>query len=386
MHHLDAEGNYLCDLARAWAGKVPGTVPPAAALDPDRFLRQLASQPAMQTLVPHLDPMVLPVQERTRLDQAVEVARRRTTFMLLELERVLPALGEIGCRPVVLKGASLALTVYDRPEDRWFVDIDLLVRRDELPAVYAALERLGYRFARTVNPARYYEDYHFHRIFISNQGVCIEVHWAVTLPQSVYAYDPELFWRTAVEIPLGEGSFLAPGAVDQINHGVLQAIAGGFGDLRRVLDLHLLDQHLDPEERSVLCARAQAGNFATGLWLHYHLREALLGEPIPPTVQRLCHPGPRLAEFIDRLDVLTHCLGQNGYHDLTYTYLMHWLCVPAQYRSREFRKFFFPDPGGLMEARLGGDGAPGLWPRTRLTLERMVMAARLCGRLARSTI
>lgn len=69
--------------------------------------------------------------------------------------------------------------------------------------------------------------------------------------------------------------------MDQVLHGFLQSIAGGFGDLRRILDLHRLEASLSNQEHDVLIRRTRAANLGTGLWLHSRLREKLLGATIP---------------------------------------------------------------------------------------------------------
>jgi hypothetical protein len=386
MMRLDSETGYLRELARAWAHGAASTVPAPRDLDGERFLYLFSGQPALPTLRPYLDPSALSPAALDRLDLAVEVARRRTTVLLLELERLLPALAERRCRPVVLKGASLALMVYARPEDRWFIDLDLLVERDDLDAVYAALERLGYRFADTVYPARYYEAHHFHRILVSQQGVCVEVHWAVTMPASVYTYDLEALRRDSVEIPLGAADFLAPGALDQILHGVLQSIAGGFGDLRRVLDLHLLDARLDADERRLLSARALNGNLATGLWLQYRLREQFFDLPIPAEVEAVCRPGPGLVRVLERLEIAAACLDRPSVRGQEHSQLLHWLCTPAGRRSGEVRRYLFPDQKGLIEGGFAWGARVDPWRRGRLQLERLLQTARMLGRLTRAAV
>lgn len=386
MREMRTETTYLSDLARAWASGVQGPVPAPPGLDADAFMRLFSRQPVLQTLVGCLDRSVLSAENCSRLDQDVEVARRRTVMLLLELERVLPALAEIGCRPVVLKGASLALTVYDRPEDRWFVDLDLLVPPEQLPAVYDALQRLGYGFSETAAAGELYDRYHFHRIMVSNQGVCLEVHWAVTLPGSVYSHDIDALVNSAVEIPLGVSSFLAPGTVDQILHGVLQSIADGFGDLRRLLDLHLLDARLTDEEREVLCVRARESNLATGLWLHYVLREQILGMEIPDFIHRLCSSEASRAHTVDQLGVAEACLNSRASRDRSYANLMHWLCVPRHLRGREVRRFIFPDMGGLVNSGLCRNGPLPTWRRWRLAAVRTLVTGRLMGEWARASI
>lgn len=385
MIDLDTERGYLRDLVRAWAREENAVVPSPPDLDSDRFLCLLAVQPALPTFAHLVDPRALRPQEHAQQAKAVEIARRRTTVMMLELERVLPALAECGCRPVVLKGASLALMAYARPEDRWFIDLDILVERDELPGIYAALRRVGYRFHDTVHPARYYEDHHFHRILVSNQGVCIEVHWALTMPASAYTYDLDALRCDSIEIPLGTASFLAPSAVDQILHGVLQSIAGGFGDLRRVLDLHLLDARLDESERREVCERARSSNLLTGLWLQYRLRELILEQPIPPAIETLCRPAPRLVRLFDRLDVAGHCLDAYSRTIEGYDYMLHCLCLPPSLRTREIYRYLFPDEGGLLEAGLGRDGRTSIRRRARLHLSRLRATVRLLAWMARAS-
>jgi hypothetical protein len=342
---------YLGELVRAWAAGVTQPVPPPRGLDRARFLGRFAGEPAATTLATLVHPDAVPAADREHCQKALNRARQRTTVLLLELERVLPVLAEAGCRPVVLKGAALSLGLYPRPEDRWFIDLDILLTSAELPAAYRALEKIGYRFASTPLPAWYYENHHFHRILRSAQGVPLEAHWALTLPASSYSFDLEALRRDAIVLPLGRGELIAPSHVDQVLHGVLQSIAGGFTDLRRVLDLHLLDGRLSAVDRERLAARAQADHLETGLWLQYRLREELTGAAIPAPIATHCAPTPRVRFLLENLDVPGACLAQRA-HDPGYEQLLHLLCVPARRRPREIGRLLAPDAGGSLEAGL----------------------------------
>jgi len=386
MQTFAPETEYLCDLARAWSRGVVGTVPPAVDLDQDRFVRLLAGQPAMQALVRYLDPSVLTAEERAQMERAVDISRRRTTMMLLELERVLPGLAAVDCRPVVLKGASLALTVYDAPEDRWFVDLDLLVEPRHLSAVYGALEQLGYHFVGQPRIWRYYEKYHFHRVLMSTQGVCIEVHWAVTLPNSVYEFDVEVLRGSAQEVALGEVSLLAPQAVDQILHGVLQSIPAGYGDLRRILDLHRLDAVLDERQQQAMCERARGYNLSTGLWLQYQLRETILGPDIPAVVDQLCRPSSAVVRIFDGLDLAAGCLERNTTQGDGFERLIHWLCVPANTRAREVRRFVWPSEETHLEVEMRTGKPVTARQAVQLMMERLLTTGRAFKTLARASI
>jgi len=382
---LASEHEYLGDLARAWAAGVEATVPPPAGLDPAACAHLLANQPALQTLSRFVDPAAIPAAEREQFRVGVEVARRRTTLMLLELERILGPLTDAGCEPVALKGAPLALTVYRRPEDRWFMDLDVLVPLARRDTARQTLARLGYRLARPELAERYYRKHHFHDMLVSNQGVCVEVHWDITLARSAYSHDLAALRAGAETVALGAASLRVPGAADQVLHGVLQSIAGGFGDLRRILDLHLLDRRLDDAQREILARRAVAANLGTGLWLHYRLREDILGPQVPRAVERHCRPSPSLVRTFRKLDVVPITLGARPWPFEGFTTVLHWLCVPRHLRPREVRRYLLPGEADLLVAGIGVDGPVRPWQWARLSAERVLTLLRMAGRLARAT-
>jgi hypothetical protein len=386
MSILTPEVEYIGDLARAWARGVTGTVPPLAELDGDRFLRLLAGQPAMQTVARFVDRSVLPGAEVSRFDRAVEISRRRTTIMLLELERVLAALAEVGCQPVVLKGASLALTAYEAPEDRWFVDLDLLVPPEEQATVYDVLDRLGYRFSEPRHAVKYYQKYHFHRILTSNQGICIEVHWAVTLPRSIYRFDLDALRARAGKHPLGKLSLRAPHAVDQILHGVLQSIPSGYADLRRLLDLHRLDALIDDDDRHELCRQAADCRLRTGLWLQYRLRETVLGFEIPAVVERKCRPSPTLRRIFEGLDLTAGCLAHGTSRFDGFTELVHLLCTPPRQRARALGRFALPSEEMYLHAGLELGHLPSAIDMLLYLARRAVTTGRMTGHLIRAAV
>jgi hypothetical protein len=68
----------------------------------------------------------------------------RNARMAGDLVCILDALGSRGIRPILLKGAALALTAYPDPSLRPMGDLDLLVRGGEIAAAQDALIALGY--------------------------------------------------------------------------------------------------------------------------------------------------------------------------------------------------------------------------------------------------
>ncbi len=131
-----------------------------------------------------------------------EIANRtafRTLYLLQELGRQVARLKEAGIDVLVLKGAGLAVTVYRTIALRPMVDVDLLARREQVPALLDALAAAGYERAVEPRPGAALE--FENEIPLSKAGlepVRFDVHWS--LFDSLY-YQANLsldwFWQSA---------------------------------------------------------------------------------------------------------------------------------------------------------------------------------------------
>jgi hypothetical protein len=358
----------------------PPALPPA--VDGDRLVALIVNHRLAGALGPLVPPETLPAAAAARLDAARREARKRTTVLLLELERILPALAAIGAEPLVLKGAALALDVYRAPEQRWFVDLDILIRADRRSAALAALAKLGYRRHEAGEDPEFYARHHFHHILLGPQGACVELHWALTLPHSLYRYDLERLRAEAREITLDGGRIAIPSPVDHILHGSLQGVAEGFGNLRRIVDVGLLAARLDGRDRTRLVERAYASRLATALWQQFRLLERIGRIEPPRELAELRPAGGLRRRLLDSVLVdpwrLVAGSGVSGAH----VELIHWCCVPTRRdRVREIGRFFWPSDDDWFETA----HAPGIEPskrrRVRLVLSRLKQLTWLAGSL-----
>jgi hypothetical protein len=87
---------------------------------------------------------VLPAAVEARWRQVTFRYAGRNTLIAQELADVLQQLGGAGAPAIVLKGAALAVTVYEEPSLRPMTDLDLLLRRDDVPRALQALQAAGY--------------------------------------------------------------------------------------------------------------------------------------------------------------------------------------------------------------------------------------------------
>lgn len=341
---LNLELDYLTSLIRGYHRPGDAALPAPDGLDWERFLHLCFQHRVTGAVLPRIDRASAGAQMAEQLDGLQGQAGRETTMRLLFLESVLARLETIDCRPLVLKGAPLAVGYYHDPGERYMADLDLLVPRDRIEATCEALAGMGLTRARTQADPQYYRDHHFHWILSNQHGFVVEVHWSLTLPESIYRVDLAGIQERAREVALGGHMMRIPSPADLLLHIVGQCTAGGFGELRRAMDTALLLPRIPDRDELIRLARAQ--NQATALWALLRLTRRYTGVETDRDLLRELEPSPRTARLLDGLtDEMVFGRGPRA-HRAEVQELLHWLCVPSQHlRRRELGRYLAPGPG-----------------------------------------
>lgn len=103
----------------------------------------------------------------------------------IDLDEVLAALAAAGVEALVLKGSALAYDLYPAPELRPRSDTDLLIARDDLPKLRAAMLALGFEEHLSSGDEHGLRQAEFTRA----PGMVYDVHWSAT---NVPAFDAVL--------------------------------------------------------------------------------------------------------------------------------------------------------------------------------------------------
>ena len=197
-----------------------------AALDWDALLVEAEQQ----RVAPLLYHRLLTAQQLDQLPQnaakALHLAFHRqwgkNLVCLQTLEHVAGLLAAIGVRPIALKGAGLALTVYDELALRPMGDVDLLVAPEELrPALQHLLAHGGCAtHDEPFDGAYELVTHHVALLFPQVSQVVVELHhqWlSLTAQQASLVQMAELRAR-AQTAPVGRQSVDVLGAEDQVLH------------------------------------------------------------------------------------------------------------------------------------------------------------------------
>ena len=171
----------------------------------------------------------------------------RNIHMMHVLSRVAARFNAAGIPLLVLKGAALNLTLYDRADERPMGDLDLLIKPEHVEATFALLEELGcFRREPLVRedffPRFYYEvEYAAGSVY----PVKLDLHVRPFRPLRYSRLVPtDALWGRAEPVRIGQATVLVPSADDMLIHlAAHSAIHGNarpiwLQDVKRWADAH----------------------------------------------------------------------------------------------------------------------------------------------------
>lgn len=222
----------------------------------------------------------------------------RTARAYAELETVLRALGVAGVRAMLLKGAALARFTYEDAALRPFTDLDLLVRRDDVPAAAQAMRGAGYAAApehRTGTYEHCYFSPSWHRL-------PVDIHWRYAEPFHAIELDYAGLFARASLVQVGHEAALLPSPEDllvALSVHVVREMWESKPMLRYLCDAAetIRRQRVD-WDRLVACARASR-HIRAPLRLTLRATQALLDVEVPALVLEAIRP--RRGTPVDRL-------------------------------------------------------------------------------------
>jgi len=183
-------------------------------------------------------------QAREHLTWARTVGERHRQAVRFEVGEIRRALAGLDVPLILLKGAAYTLASLPPAPGRLFSDIDILVPRERLAEVEAALMLHGWAASgHDAYDQRYYREW-MHELppmqHVKRQSM-IDVHHAI-LPETAAARpDPALLRASAVAMA-GQGDLRVLAPVDMVLHSAVHLFYDGEFDhgLRDLVDIHRL--------------------------------------------------------------------------------------------------------------------------------------------------
>ena len=296
------------------AFRQPDSLISLSLADWDLLLRQARSANLLARLYVVLDERglleMVPPQPREHLEWSHATAERHTQAVHWEVSLIRKALAKAGVPIILLKGAAYVMASLPSARGRLFTDIDIMVPKDRLNEVEAALMLHGW--AATHHDAydqRYYRTW-MHELPPMRhvrRSTVIDVHHAI-LPETASIHpDPEKLRAAACALEEYEGLMvLAP--TDMVLHSAAHLFHDGEleNGLRDLVDIDSLLRHFGnlstfwPE----LVERAVELELTRPLFYALRYAENFLHTPIPAGTMeaaRVGRPDRFTLALMDRL-------------------------------------------------------------------------------------
>jgi len=165
---------------------------------------------------------LLPRQVMSELQVACYSVAARNIHYYRELSTILSSFQRLGIQVVILKGAALAKTLYPDMSLRPFVDIDLLIRDQDLDKAERELQFLGY--SMSFLKGEFHQGYvrRFDKHFLYSKdgliAVNIEIHTSLLPFICMQRLEADGFWARGVVFPIFENGGLVLSPEDMLLH------------------------------------------------------------------------------------------------------------------------------------------------------------------------
>ena len=320
-----------------------------------------------------------PAAQRKQLEDFLHGSRRRSGLLMLELVRLIPALEEAGCSPMVLKGPALAQTVYDSPEDRFFSDLDILIPAEQWVTASRTLSSFGYAPSKTDRREEYHARNHFHRRLVNKIGIRVELHWDLSRPAGYYRFDLESLYAASRTITAGGALIRVPSDNHQLLHAAAAGVADGFRDLRRIEDAAYLFKNGSLDLTTLVPAAREQG-LETLLWcLLITLRE-MSTVPVPQDLTDALAPDRFRQKCLLSLALGEADIDRSRHRPAGFGALVYWLCCPEAGTSHaKLLTYVFPNNERLLELGYTPDSMPTRLARIWTSIRTTVTVLKLTG-------
>jgi hypothetical protein len=217
-----------------------------------------------------------------------EQTANRNLFLTSQLLELLDVLKTHGIEAIPFKGPVLATALYQNVALRPFDDLDLFVRKTDIPKVSALLMERGYQplYRLTDTEAASYLESNCELCFVREAGrVYVDVHWGIAPEYFSVPFDPAQWWTRACAHLLGGKEVLTLSPEDLLLYLCIHGAKHSWERLLWLTDVTaLLQAHPDLQYGPVF-ERAASLRSSRMLGLGLALAKDLLGAALPVSVE-----------------------------------------------------------------------------------------------------
>ncbi|MGH7950078.1 MAG: nucleotidyltransferase domain-containing protein, partial [Candidatus Binataceae bacterium] len=246
-----------------------------------------------------IDELPIPADSTERMRAEHRGRALRSLALARELARLIRLLDAAAIPALAFKGPVLAIQVYGDVTMRQFMDLDLLIRKRDLPRVVEVLAQDGYRARRFTAGAR------DHGLFDSSEeeftkpgglGV-IDVHWLLSSPFFPYAPDAEAALARAITVNLDGTTVATLSPPDLLLFLGVHAAKHGWPALGAATDIAAVIRAYRDLDFDAVHEDAKRIGCRRMLLLSLLLAHDLADAPVPPRLLSAAHSDRAVARL-----------------------------------------------------------------------------------------
>ncbi len=240
----------------------------------------------------------IPPDEITYFNDVLLASKDSNLRLTWKLIECLDLLDKNGIDALTLKGPVLALQAYGDLNLRHFIDLDILVRRNDLPKAYQILARSGYTPTMIVDSRQLKflvnSDNHFSFI---RQGDTFELHWEIGPYENIHPLTQELVWQNLTTFRVYEKEIYTLSPENTIFYTSLHGAKHGWKQLKWIVDVAQLFCSYPENSWLTLFEQAQKFGLFRQLSLGLILAEDMVGISLPTRIHDLIRSDYRAREL-----------------------------------------------------------------------------------------
>ena len=309
QHELENELLLCCARTEA-SQKLAARIRELAASNPDwNYLALLARRHSITPLLyrqleRHASGLV-PPNYLAKLKLQYQENAARNTILTEELSRVIKLFSDAGIETIPYKGPVLALFAYGDLALRRFVDLDVIVRKSDVPRARDLLLKQGFTLAKSLTTAQQdllLRTQHNLQFARDERRLLLELHWEVAPHLFASSVQETELWQNLETINVRSTEMKTLSADDLLFslcvHGSrhLWERLGWICDIAELIARHEINW-------PALLQRAAAADSERMFLLGLHLANKLLDAPLPAHVQQRCAADARLESLANNVVV-----------------------------------------------------------------------------------
>ena len=234
-------------------------------------------------------PADVPVPHFEQLRQEAQAISLRNLRLTGELIRMAGKLEAAGIRAMPFKGPALACLAYRNLAARSFNDLDVIVRKADIPKAKAILLGEGYQarapFAETPVGEPWEAEYNAWNFDHPEKGITFDLHWTITSEHFSFPFDLDQCWGRAIPVSVGGTTLSTLCPEDYLLALCAHGYTHHWKKLAWVCDLAELIRATKKLNWGELMTRARACRAERMLLLGLRLAADLLGAELPDRIR-----------------------------------------------------------------------------------------------------